>query len=198
MATQTLVSFEQFAEIPEKEGVLYTELDEGVVIEMAHPSFAHGGVQGNVFAFLKTHAGSDFLISQNAGFVLAPDVVRAPDVCLVRRAALEAMERVKGGSHRGAPDLAVEVVSESETARDLDRKVQQYLRSGATAVWALYPDTRYVTIYRRSGETLRVGPGQSFQEPELLPGVSIPVDDFFAGIAQDAPPSPLGASLRQP
>ena len=181
--TQTLLTHEQFADLPDQEGVFLRELDEGVVIEMPQPSFVHGQAQGKVFAFLDTCSATAYLVSIHAGFQLAADIVRCPDVCFVRRASFEAMERVRGGAYRGAPDLAVEVVSPSDTALDVNRKVEQYLRAGATSVWVLYPDTRHVMVYRRSGETLRAAAGQAFQEPELLPGVSIPVDDFFAGIS---------------
>ena len=185
MATQTLLTFEQYADLPDQEGIFLRELDEGVVIEMPQPSFLHGQIQGNVFALLKQgvqETGTDFVISQNAGFRLAPNVVRAPDVCLVRRASLQAMEVVKGGSRRGAPELAAEVVSESDTAIGMQRKVEQYLRAGATAVWILYADPRNLIVYRRSGEIQRLEPGQSFQEAELLPGFTIQVNAIFAGI----------------
>ena len=185
MATQTLLTFEQYADLPDQEGIFLRELDEGVVIEMPQPSFLHGQIQANVVALLKQgvrEIGADFVISLNAGFLLAPSVVRTPDVCLVRRASFHAMERVKGGSHRGAPDLAVEVVSESDTAIGIERKIEQYLRAGTTAVWILYADPRNLIVYRRSGEIQRLAAGQSFQEPELLPGFTIQVDAVFAGI----------------
>lgn len=79
------------------------------------------------------------------------------------------MQRIRGTTH-GVPDLAVEVVSESETAVDLDRKVQQYLKAGTAAVWAVYTETRHIMGYRRFREARMVVLGQRLEEPELLPG----------------------------
>jgi Uma2 family endonuclease len=47
----------------------------------------------------------------------------------------------------GAPVLAVEVVSPSNTAKDMQLKVKQYLEAGAFEVWLVYPDTRTVYVY---------------------------------------------------
>lgn len=185
MATQTLLTFEEYADLPEQEGVFRRELDEGVVIEMPQPSHAHGRIQGNAFTVLNLYdkqAASNFVISLGAGFQLAPNIDRAPDVCLVRRSLFEAMPLVRGGSRRGAPDLAIEVVSESDTAIGMSRKVEQYLRAGATAVWVLYPDPPQVIVHRRSGEFQRFTLTQTFEEPELLPGLVVAVDELFAGL----------------
>jgi len=180
MATQTLLTYEQYRDLPEVEGIS-RELDEGQVIEMARASFLHGMTQGRVFQSLANFAdrtGADFLISLDTSFLLAPDTERAPDVCAVRRPSYEAMERVRGVL-RGCPDLAAEVISESDTALNIDRKISQYLRAGATAVWTFYPDTRHILVRRQSGETAMLGPGQTLEEPDLFPGLKIPVDQIF-------------------
>jgi Uma2 family endonuclease len=52
-----------------------------------------------------------------------------------RRAAAMESEKVA----RGAPDLAIEVVS-SEEAEDLEAKIEDYLAYGSRAVWVLYPE----------------------------------------------------------
>jgi len=181
MATQTLLTYEQYRDLPELEGV-NRELDEGRVIEIPHASFLHGAVQFMAAHLLKAHleeTGADFCISQNTSFLLAPDIERAPDVCLLRRSALETMYKVRGVL-RGCPDLVVEVISESDSASDVDRKIEQYLRAGAIAVWALYPQTRHVLHRRQSGETSLLTSGQFLEEPELFPGLKILVDRIFA------------------
>jgi Uma2 family endonuclease len=181
--TQTLVTFEEYARLPDQEGVR-RELDEGVVVEMPLPSIEHGVVQLNAGAALKSavkQVGADFVISAHAGFRLAENIDRAPDVCLVRRPRLATME-VVWGSHVGAPDLAVEVVSPSETAVAVERKIRQYLKAGVISVWVIYHETQHVVVYRLSGRIDGYGPGQSIEEPELLPGVPIPVDELFTGI----------------
>ena len=179
MATATLLTFDQYLDLPEVDGVR-RELDEGRVIEMALASFLHGAIQGRVFYFLtiwQQQTGAAFHISQNAGFRVGRDTNRGPDVCAVRKSVLAAMEKTRG-AYVGAPDLAVEVISESDTAVDIDRKIRQYLEAGATAVWIIYPETRRVIVYRRSG----ISSPQVLEEPELLPDLRIPVEAIFAGL----------------
>lgn len=183
MATQTLIGFEKFLGLPPKDDVV-SELDEGRITEMPPASFLHGVVQGRLFHVLARYlerTGEDFEVSVGAGFRLGPDTVRIPDVCLVSRSALSAMAR-GGGVLEGAPALAVEVVSPSDTAAGLDRKTEQCLEAGTASVWVIYPATRHVLVHRRSGETLKVSAGQQIQEPELLPGLALAVSELFAGI----------------
>ena len=187
MATQTLVTFDHFLDLADKEEGRI-EFDEGVVIEMPPAAFRHGSFQGKIFAALDRYVsqtGAGLLVSIAAGFHLAPRVARIPDVCLVRRATLAGMKKIRGW-YQGAPELAVEVVSPGDSATDLDRKVDQYLAAGGESVWLVYPETRHVQIYRRSGETLRLSSGQTLEEPDLLPGFRLAVEEIFAG-TEDLP-----------
>jgi Uma2 family endonuclease len=81
--------------------------------------------------------------------------------------------------YRGAPDLALEVVSESESAADLRAKVRDYLEAGSKAVWLLYPDLRVVAVYTSHG-VMELFSGQVLEAPEILPGFRASVDEFFA------------------
>jgi Uma2 family endonuclease len=182
MATQTLLSLEQFLDLPDKPGVAYFELDEGEVIEVAQPVFEHGAIQAAVARLFGNHVkqtAADFFISIVPGFILASNIERAPDVCLVRKASLRAMRMFKG-AYYGAPDLAVEIVSKNEGAVDLDRKVKQYLNAGTTSVWVVYSETRHVMVHRQSGEIRDCTAGQTMEEAELLPGLRIAVDEIFS------------------
>ena len=48
----------------------------------------------------------------------------------------------------GAPALAVEIISESNTAKQMHNKVVAYLESGAREVWVVYPNSRSVIVHR--------------------------------------------------
>jgi Uma2 family endonuclease len=77
----------------------------------------------------------------------------------------------------GAPELAVEVVSPSDTAIHLKSKVEIYLQGGSKTVWVVFPESRSVVIY--SGDALRELKGDQVIEDTILPGFSIPVSRFF-------------------
>jgi Uma2 family endonuclease len=182
MATQTLISVEEFLDLPERDGVRL-ELVEGQVIEMPAPSPLHCALQAEISHWFLTwtdRTGADYYILTNAGFALETTTVRIPDVSVIRKSSLASMERVRGAL-RGAPEPAIEIVSPHENATDLDLKIRQYLNAGAVAVWAVYPRTRHVLVYRRSGGMWDAGPGQALEEADLV-GLRIPVDDLFTGL----------------
>jgi hypothetical protein len=60
--------------------------------------------------------------------------------------------------------------------------MDQFFRAGTNAVWFFYSETRHAILHNRSGEIRRLGPGQTIQEPDWLPGLEIPLDEIFAGI----------------
>ena len=179
MAIQTLISLEDYLALPVKEGVSY-EYDEGRVIEVPTHSLENGEIEmivGELFRAWVRRSGIDLIVAGSAGFWLTPEVERIPDVCVIRRNRAESME-VFHGSLRGAPDLAIEIVSKNDTAEEMERKIDQYLAAGAAAVVVLFPEARHVRVCRSSGETRRLG-GEALEIPELLPGLRIPIDDLF-------------------
>ena len=107
-----------------------------------------------------------------------PDTVRGPDVSFVSR------ERApRGGAAQGffdgPPDLAVEVVSPSNAAAGIAVKVAEYLRSGARRVWVIYPSRRCVVVHFPDNATRTYYDGETIEDPELLPGFSLPVSEIF-------------------
>jgi Uma2 family endonuclease len=84
------------------------------------------------------------------------------------------------GARRGAPDLAIEIVSPNDTADQVERKIDQYLAAGTAAVALLYRETRHVRVCRPSGEARRLGAEEWIELPELAPDLKIPVAAFFA------------------
>jgi len=108
--------------------------------------------------------------------MLWPSRVCSPDVAFLSNESV-----AKGDPkhiYRGAPDLAIEVVSESEIAWDLRQKIQDYLDAGSRAVWAFCPKLRVVAVYEKSSWRESRG-DQVLEAPEILPGFQVGVDRFF-------------------
>jgi Uma2 family endonuclease len=113
------------------------------------------------------------------GFVIEadPDTVRAPDVALVKQGGA-AFEPEKS-FFRGAPALAVEVLSPGDTAGETLEKVQQWLEAGTTEVWIVDPDRKTISI-NSTGRPVRVlRSGEALTCEGILPGFSVPVADIF-------------------
>ena len=78
---------------------------------------------------------------------------------------------------QGSPDLAIEIVSPSDTAKHLKRKVNSYLQGGAKSVWIVFPEDRSVMIH--TAGSVRELKADQLVEDSLLPGFSTPVSAFF-------------------
>lgn len=180
MTTKTLMSIEEYDALPEKEGVKY-ELNEGELIAVSpSPRLLHNRVRDEVAFSLRQFVGSHRLgeVTLETDFKLSEGVVRIPDAAFIRAeraAGIDPRQRIEG-----APDLAVEVASPTDDPDDLVLKAQQYLRAGARAVWVLYPEARMAYLYK-PGERPEVREAsQNLDDPELLPGFSIPLAQVFA------------------
>ncbi len=121
---------------------------------------------GAVFA-----AETGFLISRN------PDTVRAPDLAFITKQRIDEVGPV-AGYWPGAPDLAVEVVSPSDSFSELEAKTLLWLSSGTQVVWVVDPRQKHVTVYRGPGE-IEVLEGEAILQTRLLPGWKIRVGDLF-------------------
>ena len=108
-------------------------------------------------------------------------VVRGPDVAFILAGTGDEWEKpLSGGfSLPRAPDIAVEVVSPSNTATDMTRKVSEYLAAGSQRVWAVYPTTRTVSVHRADGTTVAYTDEDVITDEELLPGFSLPLTEIF-------------------
>ena len=160
------------------------ELLRGELRTMTPAGFEHGAIVVNITAPLAEHVKSQRLgdvCGAETGFKIAvdPDTVLAPDAAFVRRERIAASGRPIG-FWPGAPDLAVEVLSPSDTVYAVDEKVEAWLSAGSTAVWIVNPHRRTVTIHR-SGTAVRTLSGADTLEGEdVVPGFRVPVADIFA------------------
>jgi Uma2 family endonuclease len=83
------------------------------------------------------------------------------------------------------PDLAIEVISPSNTWMEIQSKVDDYLGTDARLVWILDPRSRTCTVYRPGEAALRLDASGTLAGDDVLPGLSISLADLFR-VAQDA------------
>jgi Uma2 family endonuclease len=111
-----------------------------------------------------------------------PDMIRKPDVSFIRAGRLP-KDHLPEGHCKIAPDLAVEVLSPNDLARDVARKVREYLAAGIKLVWIVDPDSRFVQVHRPRGNAAGVlsgfGEADILTGEDVLPGFCTPVADFF-------------------
>lgn len=112
--------------------------------------YRHGRIVAHIVALFSRVLSTDYIISAgNVGFLLDPNpeapTVHGADVAVNRRESLGS--ELPSGWFQGAPLVAIEVVSPGNTARDLQKKVKEYLDAGTQEVWLVYPETRTVKMY---------------------------------------------------
>ena len=158
------------------------DLWDGEVIKMAPAGDAHGAIAAKLAWRLGNHVYPRDLgrtYAAETGFIL--DEVRqrvlGPDVAFVRQERMT--QPPQPGFYRGAPDLAVEVRSPSNSARELDTKAKGYLAAGTRLVWVVEPASRTVTVYRPDQAPQTLGPEGQLDGYDVLPGFRIAVAAIF-------------------
>ncbi|CAN5689315.1 Uma2 family endonuclease [soil metagenome] len=175
-------SIGEYAALPPDE--FYTiELSGGMLIHEPAPGGEHGRAQVRIARLLDEHAEATRAgaVLGGAGFILFsdPPTVRVPDVAVVGRARLE--ERpLDAGLWRGAPDLAVEINSPTNSASDSLRKVNEYLDAGVRLVWVVDPPTRTVTVYRSRDHIQLLGDDAELDGGPVLPDLRVSVRTIFS------------------
>lgn len=179
MATTTnLLSWQAFEQLPD-DG-MHQEIIEGELITLPPPKSVHSFVAKRVYdALHEIEKRAHCCAFQEAGYKLSenPPTWIQPDVSLVRKERLKAT--LPDGYFLGSPELAVEVVSPSESAVDVDRKVELLLAHGSKTVWVIYPRTTKVQVYLADRTSFSRGIGESLSLPDLLPGWELPVARLF-------------------
>ncbi len=178
--TSTLMTAEQLMALPE-DAVRY-ELLQGELIVAPPPGPGHGYHQFNIGRDLGNYVRSRGLgvVLGEVGFLLArdPDTVLAPDVAFIATANLiEDWQTLPYWP--GPPDLAVEVISPSDTIVGVTKKAQRFLSAGAKAVWVVNPRRKTVTVYAHDAPPKIWGIDDDIDGGELLPGFRMAVRDVF-------------------
>ena len=164
-----------------------TELVRGHIQEMSPASAAHGLVSGTVFHLLATHVRQNRLgacFADSTGYTLPNllNTVRAPDASFVRRDRLPA-NGVGAGYLEMAPDLAVEVLSPSESRAEISAKLADYRVAVTPLVWLVDPATRTVTVICTGETDVILDAGQVLTGGIVVPGFHCKVRDLFEGLA---------------
>jgi Uma2 family endonuclease len=125
-------------------------------------------------------AGSD------GGFTIfswAPGDLRMPDVSYISTARLPRIPRT--GWVSVPPEFAVEVVSPTDLASDVQKKADDYIRAGVPLVWVVFPRTSSVQVLRGDGTTALVRTGETLTGEAVLPGFEVAIDDLFADLGDE-------------
>lgn len=158
------------------------ELIDGTLVEKAvgHYSARVGGIVYHLLEnFLEVN---DLGIGYPADALLRilPDQIRLPDVSFVSWTKLPNRELPEGEIASLIPDLAVEVLSPSNTRREMERKRKDYFAGGVRLVWQIDPDTKTAEVYTAPDTFIAVPADGELDGGDVLPGFTLAVKEIFA------------------
>jgi len=169
--------FEHFVLLPEHADRLF-ELVGGEVVEVVSNgvSSAIGAyLCGALVVFVRQHK-LGYVTGADGGYSIGNERY-IPDCAFVskNRQAKPTSEAYNSTP----PDLAVEVLSPSNTPDEMTIKVDNYLRAGVV-VWVVNPYMQRVTVHRPDAPPKTFGIDETLDGSGVLPGFTLPVKDIFA------------------
>ena len=179
--TGATLTLDEYERLPEEDGYRQ-ELTAGRLVREPRPGARHGVIVGNLFRELDSFVRERDLgrVVIETGFLLAevPPTVRGPDIAFISAERLPAGP-VPEDFWRLAPDLAVEVVSPSDSAAGIQEKVLQYLDAGTETVWVVQPRTRTVEIWRAGADVRVIREEEALEGGDALPGWRFALKSLF-------------------
>jgi Uma2 family endonuclease len=158
------------------------ELVDGVLVGKAM-GFPESCLAASLIAVLKAFVSQHRLGTVTApdGLMrLAPGLVRIPDVAFIRWEQFPNRQIPRTPVPSLAPDLAIEVLSPSNTEEEMERKRQDYFGAGCKLVWLVDPDARTVTVYAGPDQPTVLREDQTLDGGTVLPGFALPLRQLFA------------------
>lgn len=159
----------------------YYELANGTLAKKAM-GFFESRLSSNLLAIL-----DQWLVQHHIGFAMADGamtslqngLVRVPDACFFRWDRVGAQQVPENPICGIAPNLAVEVVSRTNTRAEIDRKRCEYFEAGVELVWIVYPEPVKVEIWSTPRDCHLAGIEDVLDGGTVLPGLRISIRDWF-------------------
>lgn len=109
---------------------------------------------------------------------------RRPDVAFVCYTRWPAAVVARESAWNVVPDLAVEIVSPTNLAEEIDSKVTDYFQSGVRLVWVFYPDTGRVYSYQSPTQVSILERTDTLDGGEILPGFRLPIVQLYEAVTK--------------
>ena len=129
--------------------------------------------------YLESH-DFGFLTGTDGAFRVRPRVIRKPDLSFFSWSKFPNRTVPDEFASRLAPDLAVEVLSKSNTPAEMKRKLREYFGAGVKLVWFIDPKKRSVKVYTSPSAVVTLNEGESLDGGDVLPGFTLPLLRLFA------------------
>jgi Uma2 family endonuclease len=162
------------------------ELIDGVLVEKAmstRESFLAVAISAVLFQFVSARKLG--IITGEAGMLkLRPGLVCIPDVAFLAYQSFPNSKLPDDAIWAIAPDLAVEVLSKSNTKAEMSRKRKEYFAAGTRLVWEFDAKARTVAVYTSPDQSTLLDQNQTLGGDPVLSGLTISLSELFAQLDQ--------------
>jgi Uma2 family endonuclease len=176
-----LLTAEEFFLLPDPPDGARQELVRGEVITMPPP----GGLDGVTCSKTNRKLGNHIdagpggtLVCNDTGFIAdrQPDSVRGPDISYWSK---DRLKEVPVGYIEIPPDMLVEVLTPSNTWKQIRAKITEYFATGVRLVWVIAPEDRTLTVYRTPDEGRVLHETANVTGEDVLPDFLCRVSDLL-------------------
>ena len=109
---------------------------------------------------------------------------RRPDVAFVSYAHWPAAVVAREAAWNAIPDLAVEIVSPTNLAEEIDSKITDYFQAQVRQVWVIYPDSGRVYVYQSPTRVTVLERADTLDAGDVLPGFRLPIAQLYEAVTR--------------
>jgi Uma2 family endonuclease len=174
------------------------DADSNVLYEIVDGEYQEiewmGAYEGTLASYLN-HLINAFAVTKKLGLAVNevlfalredPQLQRRPDVAFVSYDRWPEQPDAPGEAWDTVPDLAIEIVSPTNRAAEIDQKIGDYFGAGVRQVWVLYPQTRRTYVFTSPTETTVYNADDLIPGGDVLPGFELRINDLFAPLTKPA------------
>ena len=179
---------EDLLDIADREDRLY-ELEDGVLVEKPmgwQEAILATWISSKIAAYLESHDLGQVL-GADGPLKILPGIVKLPDVSFIGWHRFPKHRLGRRPIPALVPDLVVEVLSETNTQAEMDRKLKQYFEAGVTLVWYIDPETRSARMYAGLTDMTVVDQDGVLDGGPVLPGFQLSLRELFARADRQGP-----------
>lgn len=179
---------EDVIRIEEREGRRY-ELEDGILVEKGmgwHEAGLAAIIIIEIGNYLRTHDLGK-LLGPDGALKILPSMVKIPDVSFISWSRFPKEKLPRRPIPALVPDLVVEVLSASNTRREMDKKLKRYFEAGVRLVWYIDPDTRTAKVFTGPKHMTEIDEHGTLDGGDVLPGFRLSLRELFAQAERQGP-----------